>query len=202
MRKILGTLLMLALPVPMLAQSPEERIDAARARVQSAGIPVGLIESKVADGRARGVPMERLAGAVEKRAESLMAAQQLLGGEQNEPGRRNTELAATADALDLGVRDVVLTTLSETAGRERRGVAIAVLGQLVAMGQVPEQALERVTTALQRGETLTNLPDEAVNARARRGPPAPQAGPGAAPGARGIPAPQPARTRVQRPTGG
>ncbi|HSJ13104.1 MAG TPA: hypothetical protein VK939_01740 [Longimicrobiales bacterium] len=201
MRRILSALLLLALPVPMLAQSPEERIDAARARARNADVPVALIESKVADGRARGVPMERLAGAVERRAESLMAARRLLGDAPNEPGRRNTELAAAADALDLGVSEVVLMQLSETAGRERRGIAIAVLGQLVAMGRTPTQALERVTTALQRGESLTRLPDEVAAARVRRGRPGLQDGPGGMPGGRALPGPMPGRIRVRQPGG-
>ncbi|MBW3571262.1 MAG: hypothetical protein KY467_09160, partial [Gemmatimonadetes bacterium] len=58
-----------ALPgaVQAQAQDPQQRIETARQRAESAGIPVALLDSKVAEGRAKGVPMDRIAGAVERR---------------------------------------------------------------------------------------------------------------------------------------
>src|SRR5690606_4220191 len=77
----------LALPVSVTAQSavgsatagaavqtPEARIEAALASAAEAGIPMALIESKIAEGKAKGVAMERLAAAVEARLAGLQRA--------------------------------------------------------------------------------------------------------------------------------
>ena len=50
---ILALLLALgALPAPAQAQDPQQRIEAARRRAEGAGIPVSLLDGKVAEGRA------------------------------------------------------------------------------------------------------------------------------------------------------
>ena len=215
MKRIMMALALLALPSMMQAQAPagsptpEERIEAAKARASAAGIPLSLIEAKIADGRARGVSMERLASAVEKRSAALEQAHAAL----SRSGRPVTdqELDVSADAMSLGVSEAVLLKLSEAAGADRRGVAIAALTQLVAAGRVPAEALDRVTEALARGgDALSNLPEEAAQARERRGPPAglgrPGAGPRTAGPPAGIPAPgQTAGSRkppIGRPIGG
>src|SRR5690606_9670501 len=71
MKKIAGIVLVaLALaPPPLEGQADAEaRIQAATRRVAAAGIPRSLVESRVAEGRAKGVPAERIAAAVERRA--------------------------------------------------------------------------------------------------------------------------------------
>lgn len=142
------------------AQTPEERINTGLARAKQAGIPVALLESKIAEGKAKGVSLERIAAAVERREAALERASKVL------PGRPETgaaDLSVAADAIESGVNEAVLRTISETAPRERRAVAIAALTQLVQQGHVPEAALERVREALKRGpEALLNLPAQAA----------------------------------------
>jgi hypothetical protein len=168
-RRMLAFVALLAvLPTTVQAQSAEDRIENAKARALSAGIPVSLLESKVEEGRAKGVPMDRIAAAVEQRATALSQAQAAMA----RAGRDLSEadLASGADALGSGISEVVLQTLTARAPRERRAVAITVLTELVTLGQVPEEALQRVTEALQRGpEALASLPGQAADAREVRG---------------------------------
>ena len=153
----------------VLAQTPDEQINTALARAREAGIPVALLEAKIAEGKAKGVSMERIAAAIERRRAALEHASQAMGGQA---GIGPDELAVGADAVEAGVSDVVLRTLAETAPRDRRVVAIAALEQLVQLGHTPEKALERVREALQRGpDALLNLPAEAARALGRRGGP-------------------------------
>lgn len=65
---------MIALAPPVLAAQDstratgtgaDARVDAALAAAVSAGIPTSLLERKIAEGHAKGVPMERIAVAVE-----------------------------------------------------------------------------------------------------------------------------------------
>ena len=155
------------------AQTPQERVDTALARAREAGIPVALLEAKIAEGKAKGVSMERIAAAVERRSAALEHASEAMRGQA---GIGPTELAVGADAIEAGVSDVVLHTLAETAPRDRRAVAIAALEQLVQLGHTPEKALERVREALQHGpDALLNLPAEAARAAGRRGGPSDEA---------------------------
>ena len=52
-------------------QPPQDRINTALARARQVGIPVALLESKIAEGKAKGVSMERIAAAVERREAAL-----------------------------------------------------------------------------------------------------------------------------------
>ena len=139
------------------AASGNARIDAAIESAVKAGIPAALLERKVAEGQAKGVAKERIAVAVEHRLESLTAAHDALV----KAGLRSTtegELSVAADAVQAGVSQSALVTLSRRAPDESRAVAIAVLSDLVVMGQASEQALVRVEGALARGpEALANL---------------------------------------------
>jgi hypothetical protein len=192
MSRMMMALVALALPSMALAQTPEERIESAKARAASAGIPVSLLEMKVADGKAKGVPMDRIAAAVEKRGASLERSQTALSHGSMRPTEQ--ELDVAADAMDLGVSAAVLQALSETtAGTDRRGAAIAALTQLVAMEVLPAEALDRVTAAFDRGgDALSKLSDEGATARERRGPPAGVGSAGARPTTAGPPAGIPA----------
>src|SRR5215510_10773952 len=137
-------------------QPPQDRINTALARARQVGIPVTLLEGKIAEGKAKGVSLDRIAAAVERRAATLEHASQVMKGQ---PGNGVAELSVAADAIDSGVSDTVLRAISESAPRERRAVAIAALTQLVQQGHVPEAALDRVKDALKRGpEALLNLP--------------------------------------------
>ncbi len=187
---IAAAMLMIAMPGANLAsaQTPQERIDTALARAREAGIAVVLLESKIAEGKAKGVSMERIAAVIERREAALGRASQAMRGR---PDVTSGDLSVAADALESGVSDAVLRTIAGTAARDRRAVAIAALTQLVELGHVPESALERVREALNRGpEALLNLPAQAGAAPGRRGA-APAAGPDA-PGRGGAEAAPPA----------
>ncbi|NJD10116.1 MAG: hypothetical protein FIB01_06610 [Gemmatimonadetes bacterium] len=153
-------------PLAGSAQQPTERpIRAtAEARVQTAlqtalqaGIPVSLLESKVAEGKAKGVPMERIALAVENRLQALTRARTALQNGRVEAAT-DGDLAIAADAVQAGVSDNAIAEVARTAPRERRAVAVAVLTNLVAMGRASDQALAAVQAAMGRGpEALLKL---------------------------------------------
>jgi len=168
-------------------QPPQDRINTAMARARQVGIPLALLERKIAEGRAKGVSLERIAAAVEQRQAALEQASQALAGQQ---GIRDADLSVAADALESGVSKAVLRAIAETAPRDRRAVAIAALTQLVELGHLPDAALARVRDALTRGpDALANLPAEAAGSAGRRGGP-PTNAPGAA-GGRGQGGPPP-----------
>lgn len=170
---MVGALVLFA--APAFAQEAEGTAKAF-ARAEAAGIPVSLLESKMAEGRAKGVPMEVIERAIERRADALIRAASTFEAAGVESAGE-AELSVAADALESGVSEVVLQTISETAPQERRAVAIAALSYLVASGEVPEEALVRVEAALQHG------PEALANLSARAG--AEAEGPGAA-GAAGV----------------
>ena len=150
-----------------LAQTTQERIDAATSHAREAGIPVALLESKVAEGKAKGIPMDRIAAAVERREAALEKAGQALRGHSDVGA---ADLSVGADAIDSGVSAAVLKAIADFAPRDRRVVAIAALTELVREGHVPEAALEQVKDALKRGpDALANLPAQAAAGQSRGG---------------------------------
>lgn len=152
-----------------------QRIEAARRRADDAGIPVSLLDLKVAEGRAKGVPADRIAGAVEVRLSLLSRAREAMAG-----GRgplTAADLSAGADALAAGVSPDALGSLTRSAPGDRRAVAIAVLAQLVQEGDASDRALERVRLALANPETLRTLPGQV-----RRDPPGERRNPASADG--------------------
>jgi hypothetical protein len=155
-----------------LAQTPQERINKGLERARTTGIPVELLESKIAEGKAKGVSLERIAAAIERRLAALERASQVMRGPRD---AGPAGLAVAADAVEAGVSDAVLAAIAESAPRERRAVAISALTELVKLGHAPERALERVRAALARGpEALANLPAEARRDGDRRPDPARQ----------------------------
>ena len=148
-------------PAALGAQDANARVEAALEGAVEAGIPVSLLEQKIAEGKAKGVPMERIAAAVEKRLEALTRARDAMttaGLESTTEG----ELSVAADAVQGGVSQSALAAVSQRSSGDNRAVAIAVLTDLVVMGHASEQALARVETALARGpEALANLRAEA-----------------------------------------
>lgn len=151
-------------------QPAQDRINTALARARQVGIPVELLQNKIAEGKAKGVSLERIAAAIERREASLERASEALRGR---PEVGPADLSVSADALESGVSQAVLLAIADSAPRERRAVAIAALTELVELGHVPEAALERVQEALKRGpDALANLPAEAGAGRGRgNGPP-------------------------------
>jgi hypothetical protein len=138
------------------------RVEAALQAAANARIPVSLLERKIAEGKAKGVPMERIAGAVEKRLDALVQARDAMtkaGLESTTEG----ELSVAADAVQAGVSQTALATISQRASEETRTIAIAVLADLVTLGHASEQAATRVEGALSRGpEALANLSAESA----------------------------------------
>ena len=140
-------------------QPPQERINASLARARQVGIPVALLESKIAEGKAKGVSLERIAVAIERRQSALERANQALRGQVDAAA----SLAVGADAIESGVNEAVLRDVAENAPRDRRNVAIATLTELVHQGHAPQAALGRVKDAIKKGpDALTNLPAQAA----------------------------------------
>ena len=156
-------------PGALSAQDASARVDAALESAVQAGIPVSLLEQKMAEGKAKGVPMERIAAAVEKRLEALTQARDAM----TQAGLQSAtagELSVAADAVQGGVSQSALATISRRSSGGNREVAIAVLTDLVAMGHAPEQALVRVEAALARGpEALANLRGESAGQATAQG---------------------------------
>jgi hypothetical protein len=175
MKRLTLTVLLLLVPLSWAgAQTPAQRIQAARQRAAQAGVPVALLDGKVAEGHAKGVPEDRIAAAVERRLASLQRARDAMAA--TAAGLTAADLNVGADAVEAGVDAGVLGRLARAAAPDRRAVAIAVLTELVRQGVASETALQRVTAALARGpEELRRLPGEqgASNgqAQAPHGPP-------------------------------
>ena len=145
-------------------QPPQDRINTALSRARQVGIPVALLESKMAEGKAKGISLERIAAAIERREGALERASQALRGNPADAA----SLSVGADAIESGVNEAVLKAVAEDAPRDRRTVAIAALTQLVQQGDLPAAALAKVRNALKRGpDALTNLPSEGNNGRGR-----------------------------------
>src|SRR5688572_20760030 len=138
------------------AQTPQARIDAAMNAAAKANVPPELVKSKVAEGEAKRVPPERIAAAVEARVTSLVRASQTMKRGDVE-AQSAGELAVAADALDAGVGESALIRVTREAPAERRTVAIAVLADLVRLGNTSERALTRVSGAVSSSAALANL---------------------------------------------
>lgn len=144
------------------AQTPQARIDAALQAAARANIPASLIESKVAEGQAKGVAAERIATAVEARLSMLVRASQTLQ-RANVNAANEGQLAVTADALQAGVSQSALIEITRTAPAERRVVATAIVADLVRLGQSSDAAVARVSGAVGSAATLANLHAEVAS---------------------------------------
>lgn len=151
------------------ARTPDARIESALNAAASAGIPVSLLQRKVEEGRAKGVPMDRIAAAVEARLEALMRAKEALR-KADLDAVTDGELSVAADAIQAGLDQSTVAKVARSAPREQRAVAIAVVTDLVRLGHMPEPAYRRVREALSRGaEALANLRAETAASLSRRG---------------------------------
>lgn len=169
-------------PGTLYAQDANARVEAALESAVEAGIPVSLLEQKIAEGKAKGVPMGRIAAAVDKRLEALTQARDAMTKAGIESATAS-ELSVAADAVQGGVSQTALATISQRSSGDNRAVAISVLTDLVAMGHASEQAMVRVEAALVRGpEALANLRAESAGQVAAQGGIGTGAGAGAAGG--------------------
>ena len=144
------------------ARAPQARIDAAIAAAARAEIPAELVESKIAEGRAKGVAEERIAAAVEARVAGLVRASEAMK-RANVEARSAGELSVTADALEAGVSEDAVIRISRDAPSERRAVAVAVLADLVRLGHPVDHAFARVNGALSSGAAMASLHAEVAS---------------------------------------
>lgn len=158
------TVLIALLPGALGAQAQDQpsskaaqaRIDAAVRAAAEASIPTTLLTSKVAEGQAKHVPPDRIATAVEGRLTALMRASTTLR-RANVEHQTASDLAVAADALEAGVSDDALIRVTKSAPEPRRVVAIAVLADLVRLGQTSDGALAQVAAAVGTSTALANL---------------------------------------------
>lgn len=165
------TLLLLVAPVAVSAQTagasasataaaqartPQARIDAALDAAARASVPASLIESKVAEGRAKNVPEERIAAAVEARVTALVRAAGTLRSADVAAATAG-ELSVAADALEAGVSENALIGLYRSAPDDRRVVAVAVLADMIRLGHESGPALARVNAAIGSSADLAGL---------------------------------------------
>lgn len=161
-QSLTALLLMSLLPAWARAQTPDERIDNARATLDRAGLPVELLDDRVAEGRAKSIAAPRIAEAVERRAAALLDARAALAPLDAEISR--AELAAGADAVEAGLPQNAIRQVASRARAEDRPVALAVLTFLHDEQGLPvDEAVARVTEALGQGpDALRNLPVQAA----------------------------------------
>lgn len=167
-KRLILALVLAVAPAALGAQqaAPAARIDAALDAATRAQIPVSLLESKVQEGHAKGIPEARIAAAVEARLNALVRAQSVLA-RADARGIGAAELSVAADALQAGVSESSMADVMTRVPNERRTVAAAVLTELVELGLASDVAIARVHEAIARGgEALVNLPSQ-VPERAR-----------------------------------
>lgn len=167
--RIFSLLAVLALsPASLVAQDQDaqSRIDEVLARAEQEGLPMDLLYSKIREGEAKNVAMEKIAEALARRADGLAKAREAMqSGGVEEPNE--AELAVASAALENGVSGAVLKALMEDGnlGPDARVAATAALGYLASI--MPDnEALQKVSEALEGGaDALANLPAEAARAR-------------------------------------
>lgn len=138
---------------PEIAALVQQLATAAAAR----GLPVDPLIQKAIEGRAKGVPADRVATAVRALAAQLDAAAAAL--QQAGPARPDTgAIAAGAFALNAGLSPRHVTALA-LASRPPHGVAatLRVASTLAAMGVPAGEAVELVTQVIASGGPATEV---------------------------------------------
>lgn len=149
----LMTVTMTLVPAGLTGQderSAAARIQATMEAAAESGIPLSLLQSKVEEGRAKGVAEARIAAALDARLVALTRARETMARAELE-GVTAGDLSVAADALEAGVSESALVEIQASASGESRAVAIAVVSSLVRLGQGSQDALVRVQTALEGG---------------------------------------------------
>jgi hypothetical protein len=168
---LLMTALALA-PVGAAAQQGSDgqvRVQAVMDAAAKAQIPLSLLQSKINEGRAKGISMDRIATALEARLKGLEQAQAVLS-RAGVSSPSEGDLAVTADALEVGVSEAALVQIQNSAHGERRMVATAVLSALVQLGHASDEALSRVQAAMEKGpNAMANLRAQTASELRARG---------------------------------
>ena len=167
-RYVVAMVSMFAVAPALQAQSSNARIDASLETAVQAGIPVELLRSKIAEGRAKGVSEDRIAAAVEARLRGLRRASEAMKKAEVE-STSAADLAVGADALEAGVSENALVKISKSAPAERRAVAVATLTGLVQLGHANERALARVSAVVRSNADLARLNAEVARQLQGRG---------------------------------
>lgn len=117
------------------------------ARADGLGLPDRALADKALEGAAKGVPGDRLLGALERRLETLRTASGALPA-----GAGEASLRAGADALAQGLSGEDVGRVGEVASAADRPAALVVLGELSRLKVPVDRAVEAVTRALEDGQ--------------------------------------------------
>jgi hypothetical protein len=140
----------------------------------AAGLPTEPLVDKALEGASKRASGDRIAAAVRSLSDDLARARALLGADASV-----NEITAGARALRAGVSPTTLQRFGRERGRRPMGVALAVLGELVARGVPPDTAARAVLalTAGGAGDDELVAYQQGVARGARIGaPPAPLGG--------------------------
>lgn len=171
MTKMLGLMLALGLgALPADAQEVDGRLARIRAQLSEAavqqiearitearqqGLPVEPLLDKAVEGIAKGVPGDRIAGAVGALATELGRARSLLG---NGAPPTAADVSAVADALRRGVPEAAVQRIAGSADPdEPLALAIHTLGDLMDRGVPADQALTVLEVWRARGARVGEL---------------------------------------------
>lgn len=150
-------------------------------QAQADGLPADALVSRALEGRAKGVPEDRIVRAVSAYATQLEASKRAVAAGGRAPSAG--EIEAGALALGLGAREADVSALARQAPSGRSlTVPLAVMGSLIARGLPSDAALGRVQASLMERQTdreLMGLPGGGPPAGVTPGGPPPWAGPGA-----------------------
>lgn len=151
-----------ALAVAQETPTPEQRIEAALDRAASVGIPEAVLEGEIARGHAAGLPLDRLADAVERRLDGLARARDALASAGHDVS--TAEIVTGANAVGAGVSAAALEAVARMRIEpdKRRIVALAVLTELVTVQDIPaDRALMQLEGAIAAGPgALESLPEQ------------------------------------------
>jgi hypothetical protein len=145
---ILGSVfaVFLLLPAALHGQAAQARIDAVLAEAARLQLPVSVLKNKVAEGRAKNVPAEKIAAVVEARLKTFVRASDVLT-RMNITARGAGEVVLLADALDAGIRENIAVETLRSIPPERREVTMSALTSMVRGGVVTELQLADVQRA-------------------------------------------------------
>lgn len=167
MRATLTFLLVLGLTISNVVQAqdsvqpvsvPSDVWDAVSPVLEAAredSIPVGVLESKVMEGAAKGVPADRIRLVTERLSDELRSARDFLRIELSAIDVTDGEIAGTAAAIRNGVTTSAIKSLWENRQRtETLEIPLAVVGELVRRGISADEAARLMNRLLESGVPL------------------------------------------------
>lgn len=165
-----GIFLALVAAMPATAQQDDARLERIRSELPAAavqqietrlaqaradGLPVEPLLDKAVEGIAKHVPAPRIASAVDQLAGELGRARALLG---NGAAPAPTDVAAVADAMRRGVPEQAIRRVTERAGPgEPVALAVHTMGDLLDRGVPVQQAVAVMEAWRYRGSRADEL---------------------------------------------